>query len=161
MRTWTWREPYLFTASGRQMWQWSYMYTIKTNLMSSKILKKEKITYSFFQSKSFHYNLNNSIHLSTDNFIWSLVFSPGSTRSNEESCSSKERSRKKEKDGGTGISEARKNTILPKEMWVLIQSCTLSNFWNCEGFLMCYWHCSQCVVLYNASAIPFISLFTK
>ena len=123
--------------------------------------KKKKITYSFFQSKSFHYNVNNSIHLSTYNFIWSLVFLPGSTRSNEESCSSKERTRKKEKDGRTGISEARKNTILPKEMWVLIQLCTLSNFWNCEGFLMCYWHCSQCVVLYNASAIPFISLFTN
>ena len=45
------------------------MYINQTNLMSSKILKKEKITYSFFRSKSFHYNLNNSIHLSTDNFI--------------------------------------------------------------------------------------------
>ena len=45
------------------------MYINQTNLMSSKILKKEKITYSFFQSMSFHYNLNNSIHLSTDNFI--------------------------------------------------------------------------------------------
>ena len=162
MRSWTWRA-----LSFHSQWKIDVIVILyahqpkKSNEFQDSKKKNDLLLLSFFQSKSFHYNVNNSIHLSTDNFIWGPFFLPGSTRSNEESCSSKERSRKKEKDGGTGISEARKNTILPKEMWVLIQSCTLSNFWNCEGFLMFYWHCSQCVVLYNASAIPFISLFTE